>query len=90
MILGVKFGRKFFFWGGGGYTGGRAKQVPFAKKALLCRPCLCPNPTKQSSLAKIHLFTRSQNLEGKSAIFTVLKWGKGQNHYENHDLDHNH
>ena len=34
-------------------------------------------------------FTRSQNLEGKITIFTVLKWGKGRNHYENHDLGHN-
>ena len=35
-------------------------------------------------------FTRSQNLEGKITIFTVLKWGKERNHYENHDLGHNH
>ena len=41
-------------------------------------------------LAKIHFFTRSQNLEGKITIFTVLKWGKERNHYENHDLGHNH
>ena len=45
---------------------------------------------KQSILAKILFFTRSQNLEGKITIFTVLKWGKGRNHYENHDLGHNH
>ena len=62
----------------------------WAQKGLFCRPCLCPNGTKQSILAKIHFFTRSQNLEGKITIFTVLKWGKGRNHYENHDLGHNH
>ena len=31
-----------------------------------------------------------QNLEGEITIFTVLKWGKERNHYENHDLGHNH
>ena len=62
----------------------------WAQKRLFGWPCLCPNATKQSTLAKIHFFTRSQNLEGKSAIFTVLKWGKGRNHHENHDLGHNH
>ena len=33
---------------------------------IFCRPCLCPNATKQSILAKIHFFTGSQNLEDKS------------------------
>ena len=61
-----------------------------SSKRPFCRPCLCPNATKQSILAKIHFFTRSQNLEGKITIFTVLKWGKGRNHYENHDLGRNH
>ena len=45
---------------------------------------------EKSILAKIHSCTRSQNLEGKIMIFTVLKRGKEQNHYENHDLGHNH
>ena len=45
---------------------------------------------KTKHLAKIHFFTRSQNLEGKITIITVLKWGKERNHYENHDLGHNH
>ena len=40
--------------------------------------------------ANIHFFIRSQNSEGKITIFTVLKCGKGRNHYENHDLGHNH
>ena len=26
----------------------------------------------------------------KNHYFTVLKWGKGRNHYKNHDLGHNH
>ena len=68
----------------------RKRCIFWAQKGLFGRPCLCPNGTKQSMLAKIHFFTRSQDLEGKIAIFTVLKWGKGQNHYENHDLGHNH
>ena len=50
----------------------------WAQKGLFCRPCLCPNASKQSVLAKIHFFTRSQNLEGKITIFTVLKWRKGE------------
>ena len=62
----------------------------WAQKGLFWRPCLCPNATKQSNLPKIHFFTRSQNLEGEITIFTVSKWGKEQNHYENHDLGHNH
>ena len=62
----------------------------WAQKRLFCGPCLCPNATKQSSLAKIHFLTRSQSMEGKITIFTVLKWGKGRNHYNNHDLGHNH
>ena len=45
---------------------------------------------KTKDLAKIHFLTRSQNLEGKNTIDTMLKWGKGRDHYENHDLGHNH
>ena len=36
------------------------------KKAFFCRPCLCPNATKQSILAKIHFFTRSHSLEARA------------------------
>ena len=91
-----------FFLGGGGGVGARNRchlsnwrfnpeTVHFlSSKRPFCRPCLCPNATKQSILAKIHFFTRSQNLEGEITIFTVLKWGKERNHYENHDLGHNH
>ena len=61
-----------------------------SKRVFFSQPCLCPNATKQSILAKIHFFTRSQNMEGKLTIFTVLKWGKGRNHYKNHDWGHNH
>ena len=56
--------------------------ISWAQKGFFCRPCLCPNATKQSILAKIHFVTRSQNMEGKITTFTVLKWGKGRNHYK--------
>ena len=35
-------------------------------------------------------FTKIPKLGRKITIFTVLKWEKGRNHYENHDLGHNH
>ena len=88
--------------GGGG--GGRAKQVPFVKlafkpgngaffelkKAFLPTNVCVQMLQNKAFWPRFTFFTKSQNLEGKITIFTVLKWGKGRNHYENHDLGHNH
>ena len=48
----------------------------WAQKGLFCRPCLCPNGTKQSILAKIHFFHKKPKL--RNHYFTVLRWGKSK------------
>ena len=74
--------------------------IPFQKSLLakpetvhflaLCRPCLCPDLQNKAFWPRFTFSQEAKTWKEKSLFFTVLKWGKGRNHYENHDLGHNH